>query len=334
MAERQVKQLVRLVDDLLDVSRITHGKVTLRTESVALEDVVQRAVEEAQPLIDARRHALTISLPPEPVQLEADPSRLAQVLANLLGNAVKYTPPGGSIWLTADRTEHELVIRVRDTGAGLDPELLPHVFDVFVQGDASLDRARGGLGLGLTIVRRLVELHGGRVAATSPGLGEGSEFVVHLPLAPAPAGRTSEPRHAPVAPPRGALRVLVVDDNQDAAEALAAVLRVWGHEVELAYDGVGALDVAARWRPDVVVSDLGLPGMDGYALAKRIRSGPAFGRTLLVALSGYAREGDRRRALEAGFDHHLVKPPDLQALAAVLGRVAAGPGERPPRTVH
>jgi CheY-like chemotaxis protein len=179
-----------------------------------------------------------------------------------------------------------------------------------------------------------VELHGGRVAAASPGLGKGSEFVVHLPLAPASAADAPETRRPGVSAPRGALRVLVVDDNQDSADALAEVLRVWGHEVELAYDGVAALDAAARWRPDVVVSDLGLPGMDGYALAQRIRSGPAFGRALLVALSGYGREEDRQRALEAGFDHHLVKPPDLQALAALLGRVAAGPGDRPTRTVH
>ncbi|HJQ83982.1 MAG TPA: MASE1 domain-containing protein [Candidatus Binatia bacterium] len=334
MAGRQVKQLVRLVDDLLDVSRITQGKITLRREPTTVEEVVGRAVETARPLIDSRGHAFTLSLPPDPVRLDADPARLAQVIANLLGNAAKYTPPGGAIWLTADHTDDEVVIRVRDTGAGLAPDLLPHVFDVFVQGDRALDRTRGGLGIGLTIVRRLVELHGGRVEAHSPGLGKGSEFVVHLPARP--VSLPEAPLGAPGARSSTAagLKVLVVEDNQDAAEGLAAVLGLWGHDVRLAFDGAAALEAAESWSPDVIVSDLGLPGMDGYELARRLRERPAFGKAVLVALSGYGQAEDRRRALDAGFDHHLVKPADLAALADILSGVAAGPAERPSRTVH
>jgi len=327
MAGRQVRQLVRLVDDLLDVSRITGGKIALRKERVALGDVVARAMETTRPLIESRGHELTISLPPAPVALDADPARLAQVVANLLSNAAKYTPPGGRIWLTAEAAGDEVVIRVRDTGAGLAPELVPNVFDLFVQGDTSLARTRGGLGIGLTIVRRLVELHGGRVEARSPGVGQGSEFIVRLRALPTAA---PAPRAAPAASHDGArpLGVLVVEDNEDAAEGLAMILRLWGHDVHVAYDAAAALEAAERHTPDVVLSDLGLPGMSGYELAQRLRERPGFGRAVLIALSGYGRDEDRRRAVEAGFDHHLVKPPDLDALARLLGRAAKG--GRPP----
>jgi signal transduction histidine kinase/ActR/RegA family two-component response regulator len=322
MAERQVRQLVRLVDDLLDVSRITGGKIALRRERIALGDVVARALETTRPLVESRGHDLTVSLPAEAVGLDADPARLAQVVANLLSNAAKYTPPGGRIWLTAETAGGEVVIRVRDTGAGLAPELVANVFDLFVQGDTSLDRTRGGLGIGLTIVRRLVELHGGRVEARSPGVGQGSEFIVRLPALPtaAPASRAAPPASHDGARPLG---VLVVEDNEDAAEGLAMVLRLWGHDVHVAYDAAAALEAAERHTPDVVLSDLGLPGMSGYELAQRLRQRPGFGRAVLIALSGYGRDEDKRRAVEAGFDHHLVKPPDLDALARLLGRAAA-----------
>jgi CheY-like chemotaxis protein len=321
MADRQVRQLARLVDDLLDVSRITQGKITLRREPTLLEEVVARALETVRPMMDTRGHALTVTLPPHPVRLDADPARLAQVLGNLLANAAKFTPARGSIWLTAESTNGEVAVRVRDTGAGLAPELLPHVFDIFVQGDRSLDRARGGLGIGLTIVRQLVELHGGRVKAWSDGIGKGSEFTIHLPIARAAEGPS---RARPAADDHVArpLRILVVEDNEDAAESLTTILEVWGHEVRVALDGLAALEIAAAWQPEVVLSDLGLPAMDGYALARRLRQIPALGRAVLIALSGYGRDEDRRQAFDAGFDHHLVKPPDLEGLAALLARIA------------
>ncbi len=335
MAKRQVRHLVRLVDDLLDVSRITRGKITLRKEPVLLADVVARAVELARPLVDARGHALTVSLPPEPVRVEADAVRLTQVFANLLGNAAKYTPPRGSIWLTAECVGEEVAVRVRDTGVGLPPELLPHIFDLFVQGDASLDRTRGGLGIGLTLVRALVELHGGRVEARSAGLEKGSEFVAWLPALP---GRLPELAAAPSAGAAGTasgrLNILLVEDHQDTAESLAAMLEGWGHGVQVAFDGLSALRAAAALAPDVVLSDLGLPGMDGYELARQLRQQPGFGRVLLVALSGYGREEDKRRALEAGFDHHLVKPPDMDVLQDLLAAVAAGSAEQGARALH
>ncbi len=335
VADRQLRQLVRLVDDLLDVSRITRGKITLRKEPVLLDDLVRRAVETVRPAIDARGHAFTVSLPPETVALEADPARMVQVLGNLLSNAVKYTAPGGSLWLTGERIGDEVVIRVRDSGVGIAADLLPHVFDLFVQGSRSIDRTRGGLGIGLTVVRRLVEMHGGRVDARSPGLGQGSEFLVYLPAlpptyAPAPEQRVRSADTAAVRP----LKLLIVEDNQDAAESLAQVLEIWGHEVRLALDGLAALDAAAELEPDVIFSDLGLPGIDGFELARRLREQPAFGRAVLVALSGYGRDDDKRRALEAGFDHHMVKPPDLDALAELIGRVAAGTAAGAARTVH
>jgi len=334
MASRQVTQLVRLVDDLLDVSRITRGRITLHRETVVLADAVARAVETVRADVDARAQAFTVSLPTVPIRLLADPARLAQVIGNLLGNASKYTPPGGSIWLTAEPADGELVLRVRDTGAGIAPDLLPHVFDLFVQGDASLARTAGGLGIGLTIVDRLVAMHGGRVSVRSEGTGLGSEFTVTLPMLadelPAPFAEADAPSSAATV----GLRVLIVEDNVDMAESLATLLSSWGHEVHLAYDAASALAMAARARPEVVLSDLGLPGMDGYELARRLRAEPAFGKVVLVALTGYGRAEDQRRALDAGFDHHLVKPPDLARLAELLGRVATPATEGRPRVLH
>jgi CheY-like chemotaxis protein len=325
IAERQTQQLSRLVDDLLDVSRITQGKVTLRREPVTLQEIVARALETARPTIEAREQDFRLSLAAEPIGLHADEARLAQVVANLLDNATKYTPAGGTIWLDVERTGQTAVLRVRDAGAGLAPDLLPNVFDLFVQGDRSLARTRGGLGIGLTIVRRLVELHGGRVEARSPGLGQGSEFIVELPAVAAPSDGHDDIRAAATSPAASArLKVLVVEDNQDAAEVLATVVELWGHDVRMAYDAQAALETVERWHPQVVVSDLGLPRMDGFELARRLRRPSDETGALLIALSGYGRDEDKRAALEAGFDHHLVKPPDLAVLADLLDRLAAG----------
>jgi CheY-like chemotaxis protein len=331
MAERQVRHLVRLVDDLLDVSRITRGKITLRREPVLLSDVVERAVEQSRSLIDARGHTLTVSLPREELRIQADLVRLVQVVGNLLSNATKYTPMSGSIWVTAERVGEEVVLRVRDTGVGIAPDLLPRVFELFVQGDAGLDRTRGGLGIGLTLVRALVALHGGRVAVTSGGAGLGSEFVVYLSALPGTMPATAVGAERGTSADRR-LRILVVEDNADAAESLTALLQLWGHEVRVAYDGLAALRLAEAETPDVILSDIGLPGMDGYELARQLRARPAFGRVVLVALSGYGRDEDRRQAAEAGFDHHLVKPPEMDTLLQLIGNVSVG--QIRPRVLH
>jgi PAS domain S-box-containing protein len=318
---RQVQHLVRLVDDLLDVSRIRRDKIELRKERVELATVVARAVETARVLIDAHGHELTIALPPEPVWVEADLIRLAQVVSNLLHNAAKYTEPGGRISLSGGREGAEIVLRVRDTGVGIEPELLRRIFDPFVQAERSRARAQGGLGVGLTLVRKLAALHGGSVQASSTGLGRGSEFVVRLP---APAqGRHSDAaacgaEGTPAVPAIPRRRILVVDDSRDAAESLALLLRLEGHEVQVARDGPAALELARRQRPEVAFLDLAMPGMDGYELCRRLRAEPALAPTLLVALTGWGQEADRRRSEEAGFDRHLVKPVEPQSLRRLL----------------
>jgi two-component system CheB/CheR fusion protein len=323
LAERQVQHLVRLVDDLMDVSRITQGKIVLCKQAVALDEVVDRALEMVRPLLDSRGHAFQLAFPPGRVQLDADPGRLAQVLANLLGNAAKYTPPGGSIALAAERVEGVVSIRVRDSGPGIAPELLPHVFDLFVQGNRSLDRAQGGLGIGLTIVRRLVELHDGRVEVRSFGRGAGSEFVVHLPVSSScPDARVTPQARGTTSEGRAGGRVLVVEDNPDACLILTTLIERWGFEVRVAADGVEALEVVRQWLPDAIVSDIGLPGMHGYELARELRRRPELASTMLIALSGYGREDDRRLALDAGFDHHFSKPPDFDRLAELLTGLA------------
>ncbi len=322
MMERQVQQLTRLVDDLLDVSRIMRGKIELRKERLDLAAAVTRAVETAQPLIEASGHELTVSLPSEPVPLDADPVRLAQVIANLLNNAAKYTEPGGKIWLTAAREGDEAVVRVKDTGIGIAPALLAHIFDLFVQADHARGRAQGGMGIGLTLVRSLVGLHGGRVEAHSDGPNRGSEFVIRLPALPqAGQSRAAEPAAPPDAAP-ARRRVLVVDDNADAADSLALVLRLEGQEVCVAHDGTKALELAAAFRPEVVFLDLGMPGMDGYEVARRLRGQPGLEQVVLVALTGWGQDEDRRRTREARFDHHLTKPADPEALRRLL----SGPG--------
>lgn len=310
--ERQVDQLVRLVDDLLDVSRIIRGKVELRPEPVELSTVVSRAVETARPLIDSQEHELTISLTPEPVWLNADLVRLAQVVSNLLNNAAKYTEKRGHIWLTAERLTDEVLLRVRDNGIGVAAENLPRIFDLFTQADRSLDRSQGGLGIGLSVVRNLVEMHGGSVTVKSEGLGKGSEFTVRIPVL-AQAGPSKAPAWKPtVTKPR---RVLVVDDNVGAATVLAKMLtKFWGHQVTAVHSGQTALDAALAERPELILLDIGLPGMNGYEVAERLRAQAEFQGTVLVALTGYGQDEDRRRSQQVGFDVHLVKPASVIAL--------------------
>jgi two-component system CheB/CheR fusion protein len=321
---RQVRNMTRLIEDLLDLSRVTRGKISLRRERVDLGQVIAHAVQLVQPLLTERRHQLVVELPPDPVILWADALRLQQVIANLLNNAAKYTDPGGQIWLSAalppageKRTgeAREVVIRVRDTGIGIPVDVLPHVFDPFTQAPQSLDRAGGGLGIGLTLVRSLVEMHGGSVTAFSDGPGRGSEFVVRLPLAVEPA----VPEAAATSPGRTSGRhILIVEDNHEHREMLASLLRLWGHQVDTAADGPEGLARALAQPPDVALIDIGLPGLDGYQLAQRLRAAPGSPRPLLVALTGYGQAADRRRAHEAGFDHHLVKPVDLEELRRLL----------------
>ncbi len=322
--DRQVQQMTRLVDDLFDVSRITRGKMVLRKRRVDLAAVVTTTVEASRPTIEKRGHDLTVVLPPESIHLEADPTRLAQILSNLLNNAAKYTDRGGRIALTAERNGDGVCIRVKDTGIGMPAEMLPRVFDMFTQVEPSLDRSQGGLGIGLTLVQRLVQLHGGAVEAHSDGLGMGSEFVVRLPIARARDGeKAAAPAGArdgekPVAL-RAGYRILVVDDNQDAADSLAVLLRMSGNEVHTARDGLEAVGAAAAFEPDVVLLDIGLPKLNGYEAARRIREERGDG-IVLIALTGWGQEEHRRRSKEAGFDHHLTKPVEFEALQQLLSK--------------
>jgi PAS domain S-box-containing protein len=328
MMERQVQQLVRLVDDLMDVSRVMQGKIELRRERVELASVVARAVETAQPGIDAQGHRLSVALPPDSLPLEADPVRLVQVVGNLLTNAAKYTERGGHIWLTAGREGGQAVLRVRDDGIGIAPDMLPRVFDLFVQVDHAAARSQGGLGIGLTLVKNLVRMHHGAVEVHSPGLGEGSEFVVRLPLADGgregPAGRGGDGRPADARP---GSRLLVVDDNRDAADSLAEMLRLQGHEVRVANDGPAGLELLEGYRPEMVFLDIGMPKMDGYEVARRLRRVPGLEHVRLAALTGWGQPEDRRRTAEAGFDHHLVKPVEPKTLDELLGNLPA-PSDR------
>lgn len=323
MMERQLAQMVHLVDDLLDVSRISRGKLELRRERIALATVLNNAVETSRPVIEACGHELAVQVPPEPVVLDADATRLGQVFANLLNNAAKYSDRGGRISLSAARQDGEVVVRVRDTGVGIPPDMLPKVFEMFTQVDRSLERSQGGLGIGLTLVKVLVELHGGSVEARSDGPGQGSEFVVRLPVEPTAvpvAGPPSESGER--AGPPGTCRILVADDNVDSAASLALMLKIMGHEVRTANDGLQAVEVAAAFRPDVILLDIGMPNLNGYEACRRIREGPGEG-AVLVALTGWGQDEDRRRSREAGFDHHLVKPVDPVALAKLLASLKA-----------
>jgi PAS domain S-box-containing protein len=316
--DRQVDHMVRLVDDLLDLSRLMRGKIQLRPERLLLKDVIARSIETARPLIDAHGHKLEVSVPKGPVALFADPVRLEQIISNLLDNAAKYTERGGLIKLRAKARGDQVVIKVRDTGIGIDPQILPHLFDLFRQAESSLERSRGGLGIGLTLVRRLVDIHGGKVEARSDGLGTGAEFIVRLPLhkelAPAPEiiRTNSEQANGPQ------LRILVVDDNVDAAEMLSTLLRLDGHRVWVVHDGRAALDAAQAYRPDVILLDIGLPELNGYEVAKSLRTREKHRRIIIIAMTGYGQERDCQRSLDAGCDAHLTKPVAPQALRAFL----------------
>ena len=323
IAERQVAHLTRLIDDLLDVSRVTKGRIVLHKQPLELSAVVALAVETSAPLIDAHRHELSVALPAEPIWVEADATRLGQVLANLLNNAAKYTDDGGRIALTVERDGNGVAIRLRDNGIGIEPEMLSRIYEPFAQADRSLDRSRGGLGIGLTLVRCLVELHGGTISARSAGLGRGSEFTVRLPVipAPAPAERDGQvDRQARRGVPK---RVLVVEDQADAGDLLGKVLQGWGHEVSIVHDGHAALEAAEGFQPDVILLDIGLPGMDGYEVAARLRARPDMQRTVLIAVTGYGQEEDRDRSQQAGFHRHLVKPVDPPILEELLAQPCA-----------
>jgi signal transduction histidine kinase/ActR/RegA family two-component response regulator len=323
MMERQLDQMVRLVDDLLDVSRITTGKLSLRRDVVALDDVMRAAVDTARPFIEARRHALKVDPPAEPLTLAADATRLAQVFSNLLNNAAKFTPPGGELAVSAGREGDDLLVRVRDSGIGIAPEQLPAVFEMFTQVDQSLERSQAGLGVGLTLARRLIELHGGSLTAHSAGLGHGSEFIVRLPLAqPGLAHGSEAPREHGDSTASGH-RVLVVDDNQDFANSLALILRAMGNDVRVVHDGPGGLALAREFRPDVSFLDIGLPGLNGYELARRLREDAATAGMTLVAVTGWGQDKDRERAFASGFDHHLVKPVETHRVLAILGAAPA-----------
>jgi len=318
--DRQVQQMVRLVDDLLEVSRIGRGKISLQKTPVDLAEVVAIAVETSRPLVEAHRHTLTVSLPQRPAPIEADAARLAQVLVNLLNNAAKYTEDGGRIDLIAECANGEAALRVRDNGIGIAPERLPSVFDMFAQIEGETDRSQGGLGIGLTLARRLVEMHGGKIEARSAGLGKGSEFLVRLPAAPEPlaASALNPAEHSSAHVANSSRRVLIVDDNADSAESMAVLLRLYGHDVRLAHDGLAALEEARAFRPDIMFLDLSLPKMDGYEVARRLRPEPAMRGMTLVAMTGYGREEDRQRTQKAGFHLHLVKPVDFDMLDELL----------------
>jgi two-component system, chemotaxis family, CheB/CheR fusion protein len=337
--QRQVGQMVRLVDDLLDAGRISRGKIDLRRERVELSSVVYHAVEAVRPITEGRNQELTVTVPRLPVYLDADPTRLAQIVGNLLNNACKFTAAHGHIWLTVERWEEpgadhgkgtsirfapHVVIRVRDTGIGIAADQLEHVFDMFAQVDASLERSSTGLGIGLTLVKTLTEMHDGTVEVRSDGLGQGSEFVVRLPIAVdthAPASRPLATASAATTP----LRILIVDDNRDSVEMLATLLKFIGHETHTVYDGLAAIEAATMFDPDVILLDIGLPGLNGYEAARRIRERQGQKRRpLLVALTGWGQDEDRRRSEEAGFDAHLVKPVDDAVLARLLVELGAG----------
>jgi PAS domain S-box-containing protein len=326
MMERQLGQLVRLVDDLLDISRISRNRLELRKARVPLASVIENAVETARSLIDARGHTLTVTLPSETFFVDADLTRLAQVFWNLLNNAAKYTNPGGRIELSAACEVEELIVTVRDTGIGIPAAAMPKLFTIFSQVDHSLEQSQGGLGIGLALVKGLVEMHGGTVAAHSAGVGQGSQFVVRLPLAQGEPQEQDQPPRA-VSPPPPQKRILVVDDNRDAAASLSMMLALLGHDTRTAHDGLEALDVAAAFRPEIVLLDIGMPKLNGYDVARRIRQEPWGKDMVLLACTGWGQEQDRLRSEEAGFNAHLVKPVNLAVLEKILATCTSQEGE-------
>ena len=319
--ERQVRQMARLIDDLVDVARITSNRLELRKERVDLEAVLRLAVETSGTLLRAGGQEFTTVLPEVSIHLDADPMRLAQAVSNLLDNAAKYTDHGGHIWLIAERGGGDAVITVRDTGVGIPRAMLPHVFEMFTQGEQTRARTLGGLGIGLTLVKRLIEMHGGTVGAESGGQGMGSTFVIRLP-AVLETSQSLQPRaEGPARTSSPSLRILIVDDNRDAADSLAMLLRTTGNEIRTAYDGLEAVQVASEFRPEVVLLDIGLPKIDGHEVAQRLRREPWGKHTCLIAVTGWSDESDRARSRAAGFDHHLVKPLDPDHLAQLLDSV-------------
>lgn len=326
--DRQVGQMVRLVDDLLDITRITKGKLRLTKEQVDLRVVVNHASETARVCMEARKHEFSVSIPTTPIWVEADPARMEQVVVNLLNNAAKYTDQGGLIRMTIARENDEAVIRVRDNGIGIASELLPRIFELFAQVDGSQGRSYGGLGIGLALARNLVEMHEGRLQASSAGLGKGSEFTIKLPILMKPTGLEVKTSLEPGQSTGRSLRVLVVEDNIDAADSLSMLLRLYGHEVHVARTGPTALEMASASRPDVVLLDIGLPGMDGYQVAERLRAMPKFKDVMICALTGFTpSEADRRRQEETGFNHYYVKPVELETLLELFKSVGATPSD-------
>ncbi len=325
IARRQIQHMARLLEDLFDVSRITRGKVDLRKKTIDFNLIVAHAVEMAVPLVESLHHELTVALPPEPLRIDGDPTRLEQIVSNLLNNAAKYTERGGRITVSLTRENNQAVLRVQDSGIGISAEMQRHVFDLFVQADHSLDRARGGLGIGLTLVRSLVELHDGSISVHSDGPGLGSEFVVRVPAIPehTPVDSNVKRPSSPVA--SGRLRILIVDDNRDSARTLARVLELGGDEAFCTYDGPSTINLVATHEPDVVLLDIGLPGMDGYQVAEQLRTRWSADDLTLVAVTGYGGEEDHYRVRRAGFDDHLVKPVNLELLEKALeGRRTRG----------
>jgi signal transduction histidine kinase len=319
VGQRQLNSMTRMIDDLLDITRIRLDKIELRKERVSVGTIVQQGVDSCLPLIEASRHQLTISLPEQPVWVEGDALRLTQIVSNLLNNAAKYTPAGGQIVVSGERSGDEAVLRIRDNGIGISHSMLPRVFDLFAQSNTARERTQGGLGIGLTVVRRLVELHGGRVAVRSDGIGKGSEFVVCIPLADDFAATTLPAEELGSASAAGrAFRILVVDDSRDSADSLALLLSAHGHDVRAAYDGPSALEIAQSFKPEVTLQDVAMPDMDGYEVARKLRELPQTRHAALIALTGFTREEDTREARSAGFDHHLGKPVDFEALDKVL----------------
>jgi CheY-like chemotaxis protein len=323
MMERQLEHFVRLVDELLDLSRISRGKIELHKEQVELATVVNSALETCDPLVRQSGHELTVTLPDEPVYVDADKTRLAQALCNLLTNAAKYSERGGHIRLTAGWQDGEAVLSVKDTGVGIPPDMLPRVFEMFTQVDRSLEKAQGGLGIGLAIVKRLVEMHGGSVEARSEGQGLGSEFLIRLPVVLSlvheqDQGGGGDPQQAR---PMGRLRVLVVDDNVDVADSLARLLRLMGSEVHTAHDGLEGVEAAAAYRPDLILLDIGMPRLNGYDACRRIRAQPWGKGILIVAVTGWGQDEDKRHSQEAGFDRHLVKPVRPVVLEKLLAEL-------------
>jgi signal transduction histidine kinase/CheY-like chemotaxis protein len=322
--DRQTQQMSRLIDDLLDIARITSNKLELRRQRIEVTEVLDAAVETSRPLIDQFGHTLIVAAPTESIQIDGDLVRLAQVISNLLNNAAKYTEPGGRIWLTAARADNRVVIKVRDNGTGISPELMPHIFEMFAQAERAAIKSPGGLGIGLTLVKRLVEMHGGTIAARSDGPGKGSEFVIVVPIitsAPLPSavGVKSKLKLASARPEP--IRILVVDDNHASADSLGLLLKLFGNEVRIAHDGLAAVEAAREFEPRVVLLDIGLPKLNGYETAQEIRQQPWASQAVLIALTGWGRDVDRERSRQAGFDHHLVKPLDPDVLTQLLAEL-------------